>query len=117
MSSDQTKHLFSTEEFEILSQRKPFLSNISRGGVIDQTALIKALEDGKLRGAAVDVTDPEPLPEDDPLWKAPNIVISPHMSGLVSNYTERAFEVLEANLERHLKGEKLINAVNRDNGY
>ncbi|KAM0330923.1 hypothetical protein ACHAQA_003880 [Verticillium albo-atrum] len=113
----QTKHLFSTEEFDILAQRKAFVSNISRGGILDQDALIAALEADKLRGAALDVTDPEPLPEDHPLWKAPNIIISPHMSSLVSNYVERVFGVLQLNVERLLSGGELVNVVDREKGY
>lgn len=107
----------STEEFEILSKKKTFVSNISRGQVIDQPALIAALEDGKIRGAALDVTDPEPLPEDHPLWKAPNVIISPHISGLISTYVERTFDVLAQNLERKFAGRELLNVVNRDTGY
>lgn len=78
---------------------------------------MEALETDKLRGAALDVADPEPLPEDDPLWRAPNIIISPHMSGLSTNYHERAFEVFELNLERKLKGGELVNVVSRKSGY
>lgn len=91
--------------------------NVSRGQVIDQPELIQALEEGKLRGAAVDVADPEPLPSTDPLWSAPNITISPHMSGLFSNYLVRAFDILAINLEKNLRGEKMLNVVNRESGY
>ncbi|KAL8721997.1 MAG: hypothetical protein Q9225_001433 [Loekoesia sp. 1 TL-2023] len=143
----QTSHLLGKEEFDILSKRNAFIINISRGQIIDQPALITALHayddyhsshpssiDGSLpgaleadmksdtsipglRGAALDVTDPEPLPPDDPLWDAPNCIIAPHVSGLGSAYADRCFQVFEINLERREKGEKLINVVDRSRGY
>ncbi|ROT35192.1 2-hydroxyacid dehydrogenase [Sodiomyces alkalinus F11] len=113
----QTRHILSTAEFEILSRRQSFVSNISRGETIDQTALIAALETGQLRGAALDVTDPEPLPADSPLWTAPNIIISPHMSGLIANYGDRTIDVLELNLERKSRGEPMVNVIQRGKGY
>ena len=118
--TDQTRHFLSTEEFKILSQggkKKPYSSNIARGPIIDQPALIKALKDGTLGGAALDVTDPEPLPEDSELWDLKNAIVTPHVSGNGVSYTERAFQVLETNLERRENGEKLINVVNRERGY
>ena len=70
-----------------------------------------------LRGAALDVTDPEPLPEDSRLWDAPNCIVTPHISGLGSAYADRAFQVLEVNLGRRERGESLINVVDRKRGY
>ncbi|KAI4130076.1 MAG: hypothetical protein LQ338_001928 [Usnochroma carphineum] len=143
----ETRHLLGKEEFDILSKRNSFISNISRGPIIDQPALIAALRafadycssdpsyadtefrvdleaDMKadtsipgLRGAALDVTDPEPLPPDDPLWDAPNCIITPHISGLGSAYVDRSFQVFEVNLDRREKGMKLINVVDRSKGY
>jgi phosphoglycerate dehydrogenase-like enzyme len=80
--SKETHHFLSTEEFELLHKSNrdgTYIANISRGGIIDQAALIKALELKQIRGAALDVTDPEPLPSDDPLWSAPNVLITPHI--------------------------------------
>ena len=83
-----TKHLLGRDEFEVLSKRKAFLSNISRGDILDQNALISAVKskerggEGQLSGAALDVTSPEPLPEDSELWGLENVTITPHMSGL-----------------------------------
>lgn len=113
----QTHHLISKAEFEVLAKRRTFVSNVARGPVIDQPALVDALKKGHIRGAAVDVTDPEPLPADDPLWDAPNVVITPHVSALSAQTLERIFQVIEANLERKEKGERLINIVNRKRGY
>jgi phosphoglycerate dehydrogenase-like enzyme len=113
----ETRHFLSTEEFEILSKKKTFVSNIARGAIIDQPALVKALHEGKLRGAALDVTEPEPLPADDPLWKAPNVTITPHVSGNTSSYVARSLQVLEANLDNLLDGKPLINTIDRKKGY
>jgi phosphoglycerate dehydrogenase-like enzyme len=126
----ETHHLLSKEEFDILAQKNAFVSNISRGQIIDQEELIRQLEafekdrgnkvmEGRkgIRGAALDVTDPEPLPDGHPLWTAPNCIVTPHISGLGISYTERAFQVLELNLERKEKGEDLVNLVNRNEGY
>lgn len=118
--TEQTRHFLSTEEFGTLSKGgkgKPFVTNIARGPIIDQTALIEALKDGTLGGAALDVTDPEPLPEDSELWGLKNAIVTPHVSGSLENYTERALQLLEAQLERREKGEKLINVIDRDRGY
>ena len=126
----ETTHFIAEPELEILGKRNAFISNISRGQIINQSDLLAALKKykdndplnggdggGGIRGAALDVTDPEPLPEDDPLWDAPNCIITPHISGLGSAYVDRAFQVLEVNLDRREKGEKLINVVDRKKGY
>jgi len=112
-----TTHLLSAPEFDILSRRRAFVVNISRGKIIDQPTLIEALNDGKLRGAALDVMDPEPLPKDDPLWDAKNVIITPHISGLSTKYRERAFDVLFTNLKRREHGEKMFNLIDRKRGY
>ena len=126
----ETTHFLAEEEFKILGKRNAFITNISRGQIIKQSALLEALQKyadndplkrgdggGGLRGAALDVTDPEPLPKDDPLWDAPNCIITPHISGLSAKYVDRAFQVLEVNLDRRERGEKMINVVNRKRGY
>ncbi|KAH7408461.1 hypothetical protein DE146DRAFT_605802 [Phaeosphaeria sp. MPI-PUGE-AT-0046c] len=115
-----TTHFLSTEEFELLHKSNPrgtYVANIARGQVIDQPALVKALHDGLIKGAAVDVTDPEPLPADDPLWTAPNVLITPHVSGSTDVYADRAFEVLRENVRRQRSGGHLVNEVNRERGY
>lgn len=112
-----TTHLLGAAEFAILARRRAFVVNISRGKILDQDALIDALNDEKLRGAALDVTDPEPLPKDAPLWEAKNVIITPHISGLSNKYGERAFDVLFTNLKRRERGEKMFNLVDRKRGY
>lgn len=132
--TNETRHFISTAELAILGRRggrHTYVTNISRGPIVDQPALIEALRtyaahdplqggdggDGGIRGASLDVTDPEPLPADSPLWDAPNVIISPHISGAGSTYVDRVMQVFEINLQRRWKGEKLINEVNRKRGY
>lgn len=111
----QTTHLLGPEEFALLAENsknpgiKPYLTNISRGKVLDQDALIEALKSGQLGGAALDVTNPEPLPADHPLWDAPNVQISPHVSGSGREYFWRSLQILRINLDRKAKGLPLIN--------
>lgn len=127
--TQQTKHLLGKEEFRILAKKNAFVTNIARGEIIVQEDLIEALQefemsssapDGArkgLRGAAIDVATPEPLPKDHPFWDAPNCIITPHMSGINKNYSARALQVLEKNLERRAKGQRLFNLVDRQTGY
>jgi phosphoglycerate dehydrogenase-like enzyme len=135
-----THHLFDTEEFEVWSDalsstqsssptssseeevggfapRKGFLTNISRGKIVNTDALIAALGKHHIRGAALDVTDPEPLPADHPLWDAENVQISPHISWSGQEYFVRALEVLQLNLERLESGGELVNLFHRRRGY
>jgi phosphoglycerate dehydrogenase-like enzyme len=102
-----------------LAAMKPgaYLVDISRGGVIDQTALIKALKEGRLRGAALDVFPEEPLPENSELWKMPNVVITPHISGVTPYYGERAMELFAQNLKRYLEDKPLYNLIDLSKGY
>ncbi|CAF9918727.1 MAG: hypothetical protein GOMPHAMPRED_001608 [Gomphillus americanus] len=123
----QTTHFLSEAEFAVLgrkSGRKPLVINIARGKIIVQSALISALElfrdqngEQGLRGAALDVADPEPLPDGDPLWSAPNLFLSPHCSGHSDDYSERSALLLEGNLERWRRGETLWNLIDRERGY
>ena len=93
------------------------MANIARGQIIDQSALLHALETKQISGAALDVTDPEPLPKDSELWDLPNAIVTPHVSGAGETYIQRSFQVLELNLEKREKGERLINVVRRERGY
>ena len=96
-----------------LAKMRPTASiiNIARGAVIDQDALIRALKDGTIAGAALDVTDPEPLPPESELWDLPNVIITPHISGSVERYGTRATELFVGNLRRYVAGEALENVV------
>lgn len=114
-----TEGLLGKEQFDILAQgkKRTFVSNVSRGRLIRTEALIDALHEGKIWGAALDVTDPEPLPESHALFDAPNVVVTPHVSWQSVNNWDRMLEILETNLDRLDKGEKLINVPDRILGY
>ncbi len=91
--------------------------NTGRGATIDTDALRAALHDGHVGAALLDVTDPEPLPEDHPLWTTPNVFITPHYSGAHPAYDERAGRIFLDNLRRFLAGEPLVNIVDKQEGY
>ena len=112
----QTKHLFGKAELALLPSHA-LLVNIGRGGLLDHDALIAALREGRLGGVALDVTDPEPLPAESPLWHMENVIITPHISGMSSHYNDRAVELFAENLRRYLQHESLLNEVQRNLGY
>ena len=95
------------------------LINVGRGSAIDTEALCDALENGHLRGAALDVTDPEPLPPHHRLWRLPNAIITPHISGgyTVMKTYDRIIEICLKNFSRFLNGEELFNLVDFKTGY
>ncbi len=103
----------------ILGALKPtaFLIDVSRGGVVDHGALITALNDGSLAGAALDVYPLEPLPEKSPLWEIPNVIISPHVAGASSHYYEQVTKLFATNLQRHLEGQPMLNLYDPKLGY
>ena len=111
-----THHLFDSEKFRIMKQSAVFI-NISRGGVVHEKELIKALREKDIAGAALDVTEVEPLAKDSPLWEMENVVITPHHSGLSEKYMDRAVEVFCVNLQAYIKGERLPNLVDKQKGY
>jgi phosphoglycerate dehydrogenase-like enzyme len=115
--TEKTRHLIGRQELEVLGKTKTFVSNISRGAVIDSEALIDSLNSEAISGAALDVTDPEPLPNGHPLWSAKNLIITPHVSGGSTNYGRRVLAILGVNLERLSQGKDLINRVSRKDGY
>lgn len=100
-----------------LLKRGSFLLSMSRGGIVEETALVDALEEGHLAGAGLDVTATEPLPAGDPLWTAPNLIITPHTSGSSALTTGLVYSILSENLGRFLRGEPLVNLVDKRRGY
>ncbi|KAI8686680.1 hypothetical protein NCS56_00328500 [Fusarium sp. Ph1] len=114
----KTKNLIAKPEFQVLSKKRTFVTNIARGPIVNTDDLIEALNTGVIRGAALDVTDPEPLPDGHPLWSAKNITITPHISAASAAYYYRLLDIFRLNLERLSQGrEDLINKVNRKEGY
>ncbi|MGI8857357.1 MAG: NAD(P)-dependent oxidoreductase, partial [Thermomicrobiales bacterium] len=104
------------DEFAAMKQSAYFF-NVGRGPIVDQAALLAALNEGAIAGAGIDVTDPEPLPPDDPLWDVPNLILLTHYAGLTPKYGPRAYEILSENLRRFLNGEELLNIVDKQRGY
>jgi phosphoglycerate dehydrogenase-like enzyme len=94
-----------------------WLLNVSRGGIVDQSALTAALRAGTVGGAYLDVTDPEPLVADSELWAMPNVIVTPHSSWLSPRFSERAAELLADNLCRWCAGQSLRNLVDLDAAY
>lgn len=91
--------------------------SVGRGGTTNTAALIDALKSGKLSGAGLDVTDPEPLPADHPLWTAPNVIITPHAASNSDRSVENTWIIARENLRRYIQGEKLLNLVDLARGY
>jgi phosphoglycerate dehydrogenase-like enzyme len=111
-----TRHMFGQDEFRRMKPTS-WIVNIARGGLIDQDALVAALHAGSLHGAYLDVTDPEPLPAEHPLWSARNVVITGHSSGRGTHSLQRYAALFLQNLERFRAGQTLINTVDFVAGY
>ena len=111
-----TTRLIGEEE---LNTMKPsaYLINISRGGVIDEEALIRALEEKRIAGAGLDVFAREPLTAESKLWDLKNVIYSPHASGGMEGYMDKATDVFIDNLSRYLQGKKLNNLIDKELGY
>ena len=115
-STKETHHLINEDTLSLF-KKGACLINISRGSVIKESALIEALNIGNLRGAALDVFEEEPLPEDSPLWGLDNIIITPHNSWISEMRNERRYDIIYNNLKRYITGEKLMNIVDIEKGY
>ena len=118
--TDGTQSLLAKREFEVLAEAgkgRTYVSNVARGPVINTDDIIDALEGGLIRGAALDVTDPEPLPDGHRLWGTKNVIITPHVSGATKVYGNRVLAILEHNLARMMEGKEPANKVNRERGY
>lgn len=114
--TDETKGLFGREAFAAMKAGS-YLVNIGRGKIVQTDALVGALQSGRLAGACLDVTDPEPLPKDHPLWKLPNVVVTPHVAAEAEITDARHWTLLRENLRRFDAGEPLLNVVDKRAGY
>ncbi|KAF4545974.1 Glyoxylate reductase [Lasiodiplodia theobromae] len=115
--TETTRRMIAREQFKLLSKKRTYVSNVGRGSIVDTDDLVDALDQGLIRGAAIDVTEPEPLPADHKLWKCKNLILTPHCSGNSNHYYERICKILAYNLARRSRGEPLINEVDRSLGY
>lgn len=112
----ETTGIFGREFFSALKQGAYFIS-IGRGKSTDTAELIAALKSGRLAGAGLDVTDPEPLTKGHELWTLPNVIITPHISYMTDRGFERNRLVITENLRRYINGERMLNVVDIDRGY
>ncbi len=114
--TDETRHMVDANVLKAM-KKTAVIVNVARGAVIDEAALIDALQNHRLGGAALDVFEQEPLPSDSPLWKLDNVILSAHISGSVIDYDERCAKVFIENLDRYLDGQPLLNRVYKSRGY
>jgi phosphoglycerate dehydrogenase-like enzyme len=108
--------MMGAREFELMKKNSYFIA-VSRGGIYDMGGLVKAMDERRLAGAGVDVTDPEPLPKDHPLWKFENAIITPHIAGRSDQDAGRMAGTIKENLVRFVEGKPLINVVDKQKGY
>jgi phosphoglycerate dehydrogenase-like enzyme len=114
--TDATTSMIGRDEFAAM-KTDAFIINVARGAVIDEPALIEALITRQIAGACLDVFAKEPLPTDSPLWALPNVIITPHIAGLRSDYVDRFIDIFADNLARFARHEELRNLVDFSRGY
>lgn len=112
----ETHHIFDDAAFAAMKPGS-YIVAVSRGGIIDETALVAALQSGHLAGAGLDVAEAEPLPESSPLWELPNVILTPHLAGSSTQKERRCAEVLRENILRLERGDELTNLVNKQLGF
>lgn len=112
----ETHHIFDAEKFRLMKPSAYFI-NIGRGTLVKEKDLIAALKKKTIAGAGLDVTEVEPLPASSPLWKMPNVIITPHHSGASEHAMDRAIDRFILNLKAFLVGDRLPNLVNKKLGY
>jgi phosphoglycerate dehydrogenase-like enzyme len=112
----ETKGVFDRKIFDAAKRGALFI-NVGRGATVVTADLVAALKDGRIGGAGLDVTDPEPLPADHPLWKTPNVLITPHVAALIDTGDEPRWLIARENLRRYAQGGKLLSEVDIKRGY
>jgi phosphoglycerate dehydrogenase-like enzyme len=112
----ETKGLMNKAFFDAVKRGALFI-NVGRGGTVVTDELVAALADGRLGGAGLDVTDPEPLPPDHPLWRAPNVIVTPHVAAALEGNEMPRWLLARENLRRYVAGDKLLSEVDVKKGY
>jgi phosphoglycerate dehydrogenase-like enzyme len=112
----ETRGLIGAREFRLM-KRSALFANVARGRLVREADLVAALRDGTIAGAVLDVFEQEPLDPGSPLWAMPNVIISPHVAGFRADYWEAAVDLFSENLRRFLRGEALLNVVDKRRGY
>ena len=114
--TDETRGMIRPEQFHQM-KRDAYIINVGRGPLIQEAALIEALRERKIAGAALDVFDQEPLPPNSPLWDVENLLITPHTAGMTTKLWERHYALFSENLRRFLRGGELLGTVDKKRGY
>ena len=114
--TDETRKLIGERELRAM-KTTAYIINIARGSVVDEAALTRALKERWIAGAGLDVFEREPLPQGSELWTLPNVIITPHVAGVMPAYNAQALEVFCENLRRYLAGQPLMNVIDRARGY
>ncbi len=114
--TDDTHHMFNDDIFDLM-KNDAYLINVSRGSIIDENAMIKALRSGSIKGAALDVFEQEPLSKNSPLWELDNVIITAHNSWVSEMRNLRRYNTIYENMKRYTKGENLKNVVDLTKGY
>lgn len=114
--SPGSRGMFGKRQFELMKKGAYFIT-VSRGRLYDTDALVETLKASKLAGVGLDVTNPEPLPAEHPLWKFSNVIITPHVAGQSDQVQKRRVELLKENIKRFVAGEPMLNVVDKDKGY
>lgn len=112
----QSRKMMGASQFALMKKNSYFIA-VSRGKIYDMGGLVKALDEKRLAGAGVDVTDPEPLPKEHPLWKFENAIITPHIAGRSDQDAGRMVGTIQENIRRFVEGKPLINVVDKQKGY
>jgi D-2-hydroxyacid dehydrogenase (NADP+) len=112
----KTERMMGPGQFELLKKGSYFIA-VSRGMTYDTAALVKALDSGRLAGAGLDVTDPEPLPKGHALWQFKNVVITPHTAGGSDHIDERLNALIRENIRRFAEDKPLLNVVDKKEGF
>jgi len=112
----ETRHIIGESELRAMKPGARLI-NVGRGQLVDEEALIRALDEKRIAGAGLDVTYTEPLPKESRLWILDNVILSPHLSWAMENYLSHATHLFCKNLRRYLSGKKLLNMVDPKRGY
>jgi phosphoglycerate dehydrogenase-like enzyme len=114
--TSQSQGMMGPRQFGLMKKGSYFIA-VSRGRTYDSDALLEALKTGRLAGAGLDVTNPEPLPKGHPLWKLENVIITPHIAGQSDGVEARRMALIVENVSRFMRGEPLLNVVDKKKGY
>ncbi len=114
--TDATHHMIGARELKLM-KRSAYLINMARGPVVDEAALVRALHDGTIAGAGLDVFEQEPLPPDAPIWDAPNTIITPHMTAEMPDLQACSLDIICENIRRYTAGEEMLNPIRPEDVY